>query len=38
VVSAMIEALEKLRLATPEITPAEKALLAEGRQKLEAEK
>jgi PPK2 family polyphosphate:nucleotide phosphotransferase len=38
VVSAMIEALEKLKLATPNITPAEKALLAEGRQKLEAEK
>jgi PPK2 family polyphosphate:nucleotide phosphotransferase len=38
VVSAMIEALEKLKLAMPKVTPEEKALLAEGRQKLEAEK
>jgi PPK2 family polyphosphate:nucleotide phosphotransferase len=38
VVSAMVEALERLELATPKITPAEQALLAEGRQKLEAEK
>ena len=37
VVSAMIEALEKLKLSTPKVTPEEKALLAEGRQKLEAE-
>jgi PPK2 family polyphosphate:nucleotide phosphotransferase len=38
VVSAMMEALEKLKLSTPKVTPTEKALLAEGRQKLEAEK